>query len=80
RKRAFSMCAELVEANLQSGMSVMVHASSDTELSKLDREKTFETAEAYRQTTDLLAKVVNALATVKPPPPEQEDAALYGGY
>ncbi|KAH8273349.1 hypothetical protein KR018_005399, partial [Drosophila ironensis] len=77
RKRAFSVCADLVEAQ-QAGL--MVHASSDTELSKLDRVKTFETAEAYRQTTDLLAKVVSALATVKPPPAEQEDPALYGGY
>lgn len=57
----------------------LVHANSDTELSRFDREKTFETAEAYRQTTDLLAKVVTALATVQPPP-ETEDAALYGGY
>ncbi|XP_020805062.1 open rectifier potassium channel protein 1 isoform X2 [Drosophila serrata] len=79
RKRAFSVCADLAAAQLQEA-GIMVHASSDTELSKLDREKTFETAEAYRQTTDLLAKVVSALATVKPPPPEQEDAALYGGY
>ncbi|XP_052850276.1 open rectifier potassium channel protein 1 isoform X4 [Drosophila gunungcola] len=79
RKRAFSVCADLAAAQRDAGM--MVHASSDTELSKLDREKTFETAEAYRQTTDLLAKVVSALATVKPPPAaEQEDAALYGGY
>uniref|UniRef100_X2JJC8 Open rectifier K[+] channel 1, isoform C n=1 Tax=Drosophila melanogaster TaxID=7227 RepID=X2JJC8_DROME len=77
RKRAFSVCADMVAAQREAGM---VHANSDTELSKLDREKTFETAEAYRQTTDLLAKVVNALATVKPPPAEQEDAALYGGY
>ncbi|XP_017045820.1 open rectifier potassium channel protein 1 [Drosophila ficusphila] len=78
RKRAFSVCADLAAAQREAGM---VHASSDTELSKLDREKTFETAEAYRQTTDLLAKVVSALATVKPPPAsEQEDAALYGGY
>ncbi|XP_017125357.1 open rectifier potassium channel protein 1 isoform X2 [Drosophila elegans] len=79
RKRAFSVCADLAAAQRDAGL--MVHASSDTELSKLDREKTFETAEAYRQTTDLLAKVVSALATVKPPPAaEQEDAALYGGY
>ncbi|XP_043658580.1 open rectifier potassium channel protein 1 isoform X2 [Drosophila teissieri] len=77
RKRAFSVCADMVAAQREAGM---VHANSDTELSKLDREKTFETAEAYRQTTDLLAKVVSALATVKPPPAEQEDAALYGGY
>lgn len=56
-----------------------MHANSDTELSRFDREKTFETAEAYRQTTDLLAKVVTALATVQPPP-ETDDAALYGGY
>ncbi|XP_039497728.1 open rectifier potassium channel protein 1 isoform X2 [Drosophila santomea] len=77
RKRAFSVCADMVAAQKEAGM---VHANSDTELSKLDREKTFETAEAYRQTTDLLAKVVSALATVKPPPAEQEDAALYGGY
>ncbi|KAH8367771.1 hypothetical protein KR084_002638, partial [Drosophila pseudotakahashii] len=77
RKRAFSVCADLAAAQREAGM---VHASSDTELSKLDREKTFETAEAYRQTTDLLAKVVSALATVKPPPAEPEDAALYGGY
>ncbi|XP_017002353.2 open rectifier potassium channel protein 1 isoform X1 [Drosophila takahashii] len=78
RKRAFSVCADLAAAQREAG--TMVHASSDTELSKLDREKTFETAEAYRQTTDLLAKVVSALATVKPPPAEAEDAALYGGY
>ncbi|EDV91975.1 GH24657 [Drosophila grimshawi] len=74
RKRAYSICADLAAAQQ------MVHANSDTELSKFDREKTFETAEAYRQTTDLLAKVVTALATVQPPPPEAEDPTLYGGY
>ncbi|XP_017870557.1 PREDICTED: open rectifier potassium channel protein 1 [Drosophila arizonae] len=77
RKRAFSVCAE-VAASQDS--TAIVHANSDTEISKFDREKTFETAEAYRQTTDLLAKVVTALATVQPPPPEADDAALYGGY
>ncbi|XP_001354747.2 open rectifier potassium channel protein 1 isoform X1 [Drosophila pseudoobscura] len=82
RKRAFSVCADLAAAQDAAAASgLMIHASSDTELSKLDREKTFETAEAYRQTTDLLAKVVSALATVKPPPAaESEDPALYGGY
>ncbi|XP_022232618.2 open rectifier potassium channel protein 1 isoform X2 [Drosophila obscura] len=80
RKRAFSVCADLAAAQDAAAVS-LIHASSDTELSKLDREKTFETAEAYRQTTDLLAKVVSALATVKPPPAaETEDPALYGGY
>lgn len=77
RKRAFSVCAELAASQ---DPTAMVHANSDTELSKFDREKTFETAEAYRQTTDLLAKVVTALATVQPPPPEADDAAMYGGY
>lgn len=76
RKRAYSVCAEVASAEA----AALVHANSDTELSKFDREKTFETAEAYRQTTDLLAKVVTALATVQPPPPEADDAALYGGY
>ncbi|KAH8396254.1 hypothetical protein KR222_006521, partial [Zaprionus bogoriensis] len=81
RKRAHSMCAELASAQQQQlPAGALVHANSDTELSKFDREKTFETAEAYRQTTDLLAKVVTALATVQPPPPEADDAALYGGY
>ncbi|BFG02546.1 open rectifier potassium channel protein 1 [Drosophila madeirensis] len=82
RKRAFSVCADLAAAqDAAAASATMIHASSDTELSKLDREKTFETAEAYRQTTDLLAKVVSALATVKPPPAaETEDPALYGGY
>ncbi|XP_062140433.1 LOW QUALITY PROTEIN: open rectifier potassium channel protein 1 [Drosophila sulfurigaster albostrigata] len=75
RKRAYSVCAEVASAQAVG----LVHANSDTELSKFDREKTFETAEAYRQTTDLLAKVVTALATVQPPP-EADDAALYGGY
>ncbi|XP_064538954.1 open rectifier potassium channel protein 1 isoform X3 [Drosophila montana] len=76
RKRAYSVCAVVAASQHPS---VMVHANSDTELSKFDREKTFETAEAYRQTTDLLAKVVTALATVQPPP-EADDAATYGGY
>ncbi|KAM8719602.1 hypothetical protein ACLKA7_005783 [Drosophila subpalustris] len=77
RKRAYSVCAEVAGAAHQ-----LVHASSDTELSKFDREKTFETAEAYRQTTDLLAKVVTALATVQPPPSTteaDETPMLYGG-
>ncbi|KAL7743181.1 hypothetical protein ACLKA6_016314 [Drosophila palustris] len=82
RKRAYSVCAEVATA--QAGAAhQLVHANSDTELSKFDREKTFETAEAYRQTTDLLAKVVTALATVQPPPQstEADDAPmLYGGY
>ncbi|XP_068159677.1 open rectifier potassium channel protein 1 [Drosophila tropicalis] len=80
RKRAFSVCADVAALQGQQAAGELVHANSDTEISKFDREKTFETAEAYRQTTDLLAKVVTALATVKPPPPEADDAALYGGY
>ncbi|XP_046801514.1 open rectifier potassium channel protein 1 [Lucilia cuprina] len=83
RKRAFSECYDVVEARAEAA-NFMVHASSDTELNRIDREKSFETAEAFRQTTGLLAKVVGALAAVKPPV-EDEDTTLgassmYGGY
>lgn len=82
RKRAFSECYDAVQNRAEG--TPLVYASSDTELNRIDRLKSFETAEAFRQTTGLLAKVVGALAAVKPPP-EDEDTTLgassmYGGY
>ncbi|KAM7347804.1 open rectifier K[+] channel 1 isoform 1-T2 [Cochliomyia hominivorax] len=81
RKRAFSECYDLVEAG---NSPFMVHASSDTELTRIDRQKSFETAEAFRQTTGLLAKVVGALAAVQPPVEEEDTtlgaSSMYGGY
>ncbi|KAL9881378.1 open rectifier K[+] channel 1 isoform 1-T7 [Glossina fuscipes fuscipes] len=66
RKRAFSECYDGTEARTD-GTPFSLHANSDTELNKIDRQKSFETAEAFRQTTNLLAKVVNALAAIAPP-------------
>uniref|UniRef100_A0A1I8MGE2 Potassium channel domain-containing protein n=1 Tax=Musca domestica TaxID=7370 RepID=A0A1I8MGE2_MUSDO len=83
RKRAFSECYDAVEARGDDSLFT-VHASSDTELNRIDRQKSFETAEAFRQTTGLLAKVVTALATVQPPPQDEDTtvgaASMYGGY
>lgn len=82
RKRAFSECYDILEARGE-GTPTTMHASSDTELNRIDRQKSFETAEAFRQTTGLLAKVVNALATVQAPADEDTTlgtASLYGGY
>ncbi|XP_061392527.1 open rectifier potassium channel protein 1, partial [Musca vetustissima] len=83
RKRAFSECYDAVEARVE-GTPFTVHASSDTELNRIDRQKSFETAEAFRQTTGLLAKVVTALATVQAPPQDEDTtvgaASMYGGY
>ncbi|XP_059222681.1 open rectifier potassium channel protein 1 [Stomoxys calcitrans] len=82
RKRAFSECYGVVEARDDNTLFT-VHASSDTELNKIDRQKSFESAEAFRQTTGLLAKVVSALATVQPPQDEDTTlgtASMYGGY
>ncbi|XP_075155041.1 open rectifier K[+] channel 1 [Haematobia irritans] len=83
RKRAFSECHGVVEARDET-TPFTIHASSDTELNKIDRQKSFETADAFRQTTGLLAKVVSALATVQPPPQDEDTtlgtASMYGGY
>lgn len=46
----------------------MIKGSSDTDLSRINKQKTFETAEAFKHTTDLLAKVVTALASIETPP------------
>ncbi|XP_067636203.1 open rectifier potassium channel protein 1 isoform X2 [Eurosta solidaginis] len=75
RKRAFSESCDVVEAR---GVLVPVHASSDTELDKLDKQKSFQDADAFLQTTELLAKVVNALGAVRVP--EEDDASMYGAY
>ncbi|XP_037935600.1 open rectifier potassium channel protein 1 [Teleopsis dalmanni] len=80
RKRTFSLCQTAMEENA-NGIQFQ-HTVSDSELDKFDKQKSFETAEAFRHTTELLAKVVNALATVNPP---EEDATIgstdmYGGY
>ncbi|XP_073829290.1 open rectifier K[+] channel 1 [Musca autumnalis] len=83
RKRAFSECYDAIEARGE-GTPFTMHASSDTELNRIDRQKSFETAEAFRQTTGLLAKVVSALATVQPPAQDEDTtlgaASMYGGY
>lgn len=78
RKRAYSECYDIPQEGTPRILS-----ASDTDLSKFDREKSFETAEAFRQTTGLLAKVVNALATVKPPAEEDTtigSMGMFGGY
>ncbi|XP_017480163.1 PREDICTED: open rectifier potassium channel protein 1 [Rhagoletis zephyria] len=77
RKRAFSESYDVVEAR---GMLEPVHASSDTELDKLDKQKSFQDADAFLQTSELLAKVVNALGAVRVPPQEEDDASIFGGY
>uniref|UniRef100_A0A1A9WLD5 Potassium channel domain-containing protein n=1 Tax=Glossina brevipalpis TaxID=37001 RepID=A0A1A9WLD5_9MUSC len=66
RKRAFSECYDAGETRID-GTPCTLHANSDTELNKFDRQKSFETAEAFRQTTGLLAKVVNSLAAIASP-------------
>ncbi|XP_054727197.1 open rectifier potassium channel protein 1 isoform X1 [Anastrepha obliqua] len=77
RKRAFSESYDVVEAR---GMLAPVHAASDTELDRLDKQKSFQDADAFLQTTELLAKVVNALGAVRVPPQEEDDASMFGGY
>lgn len=85
RRRTFSVGYDAEEARAVATPTV-ARSSSDTELDRIDREKSFETAEAYRRTTGLLAQVVGALAAVnKPPPMEDDDTTLgigtmYGGY
>lgn len=82
RKRAFSECYDFIEGRADA--SPLVRTASDTDLDKFDRLKSFENAEAFRQTTGLLAKVVSALATIQPPPPHEDSslgsAGMYGGY
>ncbi|XP_018797056.1 PREDICTED: open rectifier potassium channel protein 1 isoform X2 [Bactrocera latifrons] len=77
RKRAFSETYDVIEA--RSGLAP-IHASSDTALDKLDKQKSFQDADAFLQTTELLAKVVGALGAVRVPPPEEDEFSMYGGY
>uniref|UniRef100_A0A0A1WTQ0 Open rectifier potassium channel protein 1 n=3 Tax=Zeugodacus cucurbitae TaxID=28588 RepID=A0A0A1WTQ0_ZEUCU len=77
RKRAFSETYDVIEAR---GVLAPAHASSDTALDKLDKQKSFQDADAFLQTTELLAKVVGALGAVRVPPPEEDDVSMYGGY
>ena len=84
RRRTFSVCYDAAEARAVA-TPTMARSSSDTELGRIDREKSFETAEAYRRTTGLLAQVVGALAAVNKAPLEDDDTTLgvgtmYGGY
>ncbi|XP_020713771.1 open rectifier potassium channel protein 1 isoform X1 [Ceratitis capitata] len=77
RKRAFSESYDVVEAR---GVLAPLRASSDTELDKLDKQKSFQDADVFLQTTELLAKVVGALGAVRVPPPEEDDGSMFGGY
>lgn len=67
RKRAFSENFEGDETRRQLVFGTPARTSSDTDLQKINKEKTFQTAQAFMQTTDLLAKVVTALGNIRPP-------------
>ncbi|XP_055903223.1 open rectifier potassium channel protein 1 isoform X2 [Eupeodes corollae] len=80
RKRAFSECIGAMDQPLSG--SPPYRTSSDTELSNINKQKTFETAENFKQTTELLAQVVNALASIRPPEGEAtiHSTGFDGGY
>ncbi|XP_055380306.1 open rectifier potassium channel protein 1 [Condylostylus longicornis] len=89
RKRAFSeSCNKFSSDNqMQIGNGTPVYkASSDTDLNKINKEKTFETVNAFRETTNLLAKVVTALGNIQPPQydigPDTSslNSTLFGAY
>lgn len=78
RKRAFSESFELDDSReFRINGTPMIKGSSDTDLSRINKQKTFETAEAFKHTTDLLAKVVSALASMEGP---QEQTVGMTGY
>ncbi|XP_055854473.1 open rectifier potassium channel protein 1 isoform X2 [Episyrphus balteatus] len=80
RKRAYSECIGAMDQPLSG--SPPYKTSSDTELSNINKQKTFETAENFKQTTELLAQVVNALAYIRPPEGEAtiHSSGFDGGY
>uniref|UniRef100_T1GP23 Potassium channel domain-containing protein n=1 Tax=Megaselia scalaris TaxID=36166 RepID=T1GP23_MEGSC len=78
RKRAFSECYDMDDSRaFRVDGTPMIKGSSDTDLSRINKQKTFETAEAFKHTTDLLAKVVTALASIETP---QEPTVGMTGY
>lgn len=78
RKRAFSESFDLDDSPpFRINGTPMIKGSSDTDLNRINRQKTFETAEAFKHTTDLLAKVVSALASIENP---QESVGMTGYY
>lgn len=78
RKRAFSESFDLDDSPpFRINGTPMIKGSSDTDLNRINRQKTFETAEAFKHTTDLLAKVVSALASIENP---QDSVGMTGYY
>lgn len=72
RKRAFSENLDSHEMEqLAFGTpqqyATIIRGSSDTDLSKIDKQRTFENAQALHHTTDLLARVVMALGQITLP-------------
>lgn len=80
RKRAFSECIGAMDQPISG--SPPYKTSSDTEINNINKQKTFETAENFKQTTELLAQVVNALASIRAPDNEATigSAGFDGGY
>lgn len=65
RKRAFSECfIEPQESITPSNLSLF-RRSSDTEIDRIDKAKTFAQAKAYVQSGDLIADVVSALGSIR---------------
>ncbi|XP_055640562.1 open rectifier potassium channel protein 1 isoform X2 [Toxorhynchites rutilus septentrionalis] len=63
RKRAFSMTVTAAELDAQSQQPALARRSSDSDLCRINREKTFG-VEALVQPAELLAKVVTALGNI----------------
>lgn len=87
RKRAFSENFESDDVRGPLQFASPARTSSDTDLQKINKEKTFRTAQAFMQTTDLLAKVVTALGNIRPPADDVRSitstntiGGMYGGY
>lgn len=73
RRRAFSECFEGDLKDIKSmSTSTLNRVQSDSDLSRIDRKKTFENANSLVQPSELLAKVVTALGNIRPP---EEDGA-----
>lgn len=63
RKRAFSMSVTAAELDEQAQQPALARRSSDSDLSRINREKTFG-VQALVQPAELLAKVVTALGNI----------------
>lgn len=81
RQRAFSMCLRPGLKGLRSSSAMTLHrVQSDSELSNIDKEKTFDARRGTAQTGDLLAKLVVALGGYRPETEEPAAPSIHSSF